>query len=293
MSHTSPLNVEKLESFMPLLTEQTYTRRDTILYALGVGAGALGEDADLKYIYEGVDEDQLTVLPTMAVAMAYPGFWQQQPKYEMDWQQILHADQKVLFHAPIRAEGRVRGVTTIEEILDKGADKGAVLYTKRLIYDMDMDELITTVYQGAFLRGNGGFSGKRDPSPALPVVPAREADGSLEIPIHANQPFIYRLSGDYNPIHVDPVVAREGGFEQPILHGLCTFGVAGRAVLRLLCGDDGSKLSSIGGRFTAPVYPGDTILTEVWNTADGEAMFRCTAKERGVIVFDHGTVELR
>ncbi len=282
----TPLDLEKLESNMPLVTEHTYTSHDTILYALSVGAGSTGDEGDLQYVYE----ENLEALPTMAVVLSYPGFWQQRPEFGMDWKRILHAEQQVFFHKPLAQEGRVRGVTSVDRLYDKGPDKGALLYVKREIRNCDTDELLATVVQGSFLRGNGGFSGTTQSSPRPTPVPDRTPDDSLDLPTSAAQAMLYRLNGDMNPIHIDPEVAKAGGLEQPILHGLCTFGVASRAILRLLCGDSAARLRSIGGRFTAPVFPGDSILTEVWRTGVGTGAFRCWVKERESLVIDSGTV---
>jgi acyl dehydratase len=270
---------------MPIITEQAYTERDTILYALGVGAGA--DDSELKYVFE----NDLVAFPTMAVVLGYPGFWQQRPEFGIDWQQILHAEQKVVFHRPIPSSGVVRGVTTVERLEDKGTEKGVVLYAQRLVYDHETGELLATVTQGSFLRGNGGFSEIRESSPRPLSVPERTPDAVIEQPTTLQQAMIYRLSGDYNPLHVDPSVAVRAGLDRPVLHGLCTFGFAARAVVATLCADDEARLRSIGGRFTSMVFPGDTIVTEVWKTSDTTGMFRSRVKERRSVAIDHGLVE--
>jgi len=281
----APLDVGRVESLMPLVTEQRYTARDTILYALGVGAGA--SPGDLKYVYE----ENLEALPSMAVVLAYPGFWQKRPEFGIDWQRVLHAEQKVYFHKPIPVEGFVRGVTTVDQIVDKGPVKGALLYVKREVRDGATDELLATVIQGSFLRGNGGFSDYIQKSQKPTEVPNREPDTTFAAPTSPQQAMIYRLSGDYNPLHVDPLVATGSGFDRPILHGLCTFGIATRAIVSLACGGQGEALRSVSGRFTSFVFPGDTIVTEIWHTGAGKAVFRCRTAERGTVVIDNGTAE--
>jgi acyl dehydratase len=289
VSHTRPLDVARLKTHMPLLTEHTYTSRNTILYALGVGASATGDHTDLRFVYE----EGLEALPTMAVVLAYPGFWQQRPEFGLDWRAILHAEQQVIVHRPLAPQGRVRGVTSVDRIDDKGRDKGALLYVRREVRDADTDELLSTIVQGSFLRGNGGFRPAPQPSPRPEPVPDRPPDACLELPTSPQQAVLYRLSGDLNPLHVDPEVARAAGLQRPILHGLCTFGIAARAVLRLLCDDRADSLRGIGGRFTAPVFPGDTLVTEVWRTGSGEGMFRCRVKGTDVPAIDAGTVRFR
>jgi acyl dehydratase len=282
---------EKLKMAMPMVTRHAFTRRDAILYALGVGA-ALGRAVDaraLRFVYE----EGLQALPTMAVVLGYPGFWLREPRFGLDWPRILHAEQAVEILRPLPVEGAVRGETNIENLLDKGKDKGAVLYLRREVFDDRSGELLATVRQTSFLRGDGGFGGRRDGGPKPFPIPDRSCDIVLESRTTPEQALIYRLSGDHNPVHVLPEVARRAGFEKPILHGLCTYGVVGCALLTRLCADDASRLRRLDVRFSSPVFPGESIRTDVWLLADGKAAFQSRVVERDVLVLNNGYLEIR
>jgi len=280
---------QKLLNLPPRETRQTYSEKDTILYALGVGAG-IGDidDVALRYVYE----ENLLALPTMAAVLGSPGFWQKEPEYGIEWQKVLHADQSVQFHQPLPAAAAIRTLFTIEEIYDKGADKGALLYAVRKLYDDQSGALLATVRQGSFLRGNGGCGGQTTSAPPPHPVPAAEkAAAVISLPTRPEQALIYRLSGDYNPLHADPAVARAVGFPQPILHGLCTYGIAGRALLMALCDNDPARLKRMDTRFSSPVYPGETIRTEIWREGPGRAAFQSKVEERDIVVLNNGYAE--
>lgn len=272
---------QRLLTMAPLVTHHELTKRDTMLYALGVGAD------QLVFTYE----DNLAALPTMPVIMAYPGFLWREPEFEIDWQRVLHGEQSVQIHASLPVEGKLRGVTTVEALYDKGADKGSIAISQRRIFDDATGTHLATVTGSTFLRGNGGHGGSPGSPPPPHSVPDRPADDSVILATAENLPAIYRLSGDYNPLHIDPMVAKAAGFEKPILHGLCTYGVAGRALLKGVCGNDPSRLTRMDVRFSTPVYPGETIVTEIWREGEGRAAFRSTAAERGVVVLNNGYVE--
>lgn len=272
----------KLLAMEPIVTHHELTARDTMLYALGVGAD------ELAFTYE----DGLKALPTMAVVMAYPGFFWREPELGIDWKRILHGEQSTILHAPLPIAGRLRGETRIEAIYDKGADKGAIARAVRRIYDEGDGTHIATATMHTFLRGNGGHGGSEGSPPAPHPLPERPADETVTIATAGNQAAIYRLSGDYNPLHIDPEVAKAAGFDRPILHGLCTYGVAGRALLKALCGNDPARLGRMDVRFSAPVYPGETIATEIWREGDGKAAFRSKVTERDLVVLTNGYVEI-
>ena len=244
----------RLLALPPRVILHTYTRRDTMLYALGIGA-AQDPDclADLRYVYE----EDLQALPTMAVVLAYPGFWQREPEYGIDWMKLLQAEQSVEINEPLPVEGTVRGELNIDSIIDKGADKGALLYSTRRIFDQASGRLLASVRQVSLLRGDGGRGGSEGVPPRPHAVPDGEPAMRCSMTTRPEQALIYRLSGDYNPLHADPSVAREAGLLRPILHGLCSFGIAGRGLVRLLCGDQPARLRRIDCRFTAPVLPGE------------------------------------
>jgi acyl dehydratase len=273
--------------FEPL--EHDYDFRDTILYALGLGFGADPMDeAQLRFVFE---EPELLALPTMAVVLAYPGFWLRDPGSGVDWVKILHGEQGLTLHAPLPAAGSLVATTKVTNILDKGADKGALIYTSRTITDRASGQALATVTATAFARGDGGFGGAAGPAPAPHPIPERAPDAVCDLPTLPQAALIYRLSGDLNPLHASPAVAKAAGFAAPILHGLCTYGVAGHAILKTQCGYDPAKLKSMALRFSAPVYPGETIRTEMWRE-DGVVAFRARALERDLVVLNNGRAEV-
>ena len=279
-----PLDPQKLLNWTFPELEHTYTEKDTILYALGLGCGA-DPDApdDLRFVYE----KGLLALPTMAVVLAYPGNWLESDESTADYSKVLHGEQSLTLHRPIPPAGTVIGRTRIVDLLDKGRDKGAILYTERTILDKASREPIATMTSTAMLRGDGGWGGKPGPQPEPHKLPESAPTLTVDLRTHANSALIYRLSGDRNPLHADPKAATAGGFKTPILHGLCTFGVAGRALIKACCGGDPARLKSIQVRFSAPVFPGETIRTEMWT--EGERVsFRARAVERDMVVLNNG-----
>ncbi len=265
-----------------------YTQKDTMLYALGVGLGMEPFNENyLRFVYE----DGLKALPSMAVVLAYPGFWVKEPDTGVDWVRVLHASQELILHRPLPVAGRVEATTRVTNITDKGADKGALIDSERVVRDADSCEDLATVISTSMARGDGGFSGQIDPSPKPEPIPARAPDLTCDLPTLEQAALIYRLSGDYNPLHASPPVAREAGFERPILHGLCTFGVACHALLKTLCDYDPARFHRMRVRFSAPVYPGETIRTEIWREA-GTVAFRCRVVERDLVVINNGYAEV-
>jgi acyl dehydratase len=279
-----PLDPHKLLNWQLPETEQTYAEKDTILYALGLGCGA---DADARDDLRFVYEKGLLALPTMAVVLAYPGNWLESDESTADYSKVLHGEQSLTLHRPIPPAGTVVGRTRILDLLDKGRDKGAVLYTERTIADKASGAPIATMASTTMLRGDGGWGGKPGPQPAPHALPERRPELTLDLKTHANSALIYRLSGDRNPLHADPRAAAAGGFKTPILHGLCTFGVAGRALIKACCGGDPARLKSMQVRFSAPVFPGETIRTEMWPEG-GRISFRARAAERDAVVLNNG-----
>lgn len=261
-----------------------YSEKDTMLYALGVGLGMepLNEDC-LRFVYE----DGLKALPSMAVILAYPGFWAKEPDTGIDWVRVLHVGQEVILHRPLPVAGQVEATTRITDIADKGEGKGALITSERVVRDVHSGEDLCTLVTTTLARGDGGFADRKSPSPKPDAIPGREPDLVCDLPTLAQAALIYRLSGDFNPLHASPSVARDAGFEKPILHGLCTFGVACHALLKTLCGYDPSHFHRVRVRFSAPVYPGETIRTEIWRDGDTVA-FRCRGVERDVVVIDNG-----
>lgn len=277
-----------LLSLPPKIIRHRYGRRDTILYALGIGAGSQGSRSDLRFVYE----ERLQSVPTMAVILAYPGFWQMEPAYGIDWVRVLHSEQSCTFHRPIPTEGEVRGEMTIDAIVDKGAAKGCLLRAVRRIYDEADGGLLATIRQTSFLRGDGGCGSHGAALPPPQPVPTRSPDSNVRIDTRPDQALLYRLSGDFNPLHVDPAVATAAGLSAPILHGLCTYGIAGLSIVEEACGGEPGRLRQLDCRFTVPVYPGEMLEMDLWRIEAGAIAFRVRALARDAIVIDHGHAEL-
>ena len=279
-----PLDPQKLLNWKFPEIEHTYTEKDTILYALGLGCGSDPDASDdLRFVYER----NLAALPTMAVVLAYPGNWLESGESTADYSKVLHGEQSLTVHRPIPPAGTVVGRTRIVDLLDKGRDKGSILYTERTILDKAGGTPIATMASTTMLRGDGGWGGKPGPQPAPHTLPEGAPTLSVDLKTHPNTALIYRLSGDRNPLHADPQAAAAGGFRTPILHGLCTFGIAGRALIKACCGGNPARLQSMQVRFSAPVFPGETIRTEMW--PDGSRIsFRARVVERDVMVLGNG-----
>ena len=272
--------------------EHAYTSRDTILYALGAGVGADPLDAgQLRYVYERAPGG-LQALPTLANVLGYGGFWADQPDTGITWRQLVHAEQAIELHRPVPAEGRVVGVNRVLALHDKGAAKGALMVQERSVRDASTGETLVTITQTSMLRGDGGFGGSHGAPLAPPhTVPERAADAVCDLATLPQAALLYRLNGDYNPLHADPEVARAAGFSRPILHGLATMGVAMHAVLRSVLDYEASLVRGMRVRFTAPVLPGETLRTELW--VDGCVIsLRTSVPARNAVVLNGGRVDL-
>ncbi len=262
---------------------------DAILYALGVGLGHDPLDRNqLRYVYE----DGLRVLPTMATVLAHPGFWMMDPGTGIDWRRAVHGEQSMQLFAPLPVSGEVIGRSRVVDVDDKGVGTGLFVRHEREVSDAATGDTLCLLSMTSVCRGDGGVGSAHGPGwpqgiRSLPATPDRAPDVTVDLPTQQNAALIYRLSGDLNPLHADPKVAHSAGFERPILHGLCTFGVAGHALLRGLCDYSPQRLKAMGARFSAPVLPGETIRTEIWRDR-GHAYFRCLGVERGVVVVTHG-----
>ncbi|MBT9447534.1 MAG: MaoC family dehydratase N-terminal domain-containing protein [Hyphomonadaceae bacterium] len=259
-----PISPDLVGLEFPVCT-QTWSSKDVMLYALGVGARPT---ADLDFIYEGRGP---RVLPTYAVIPGGIALGGMMRAVEMRLEMLLHGEQSIELFRPLPAEASVAVTGRITEVWDKG--KAAVLGVESLARDADGDLFRT--HATLFVRGAGGFGGERGPSVGDgDTVPDRAPDIEARFETRPEQGAIYRLSGDRNPIHIDPVFARTGGFDTPFMHGLCTYGIVGRAVLRELCADNPAAFRSFSGRFAERVMYGDTIVTKIWRTDDGQAIVR-------------------
>jgi len=282
------INFDRLMSLKIPDATQTYTRHDSILYALGLGCG-LGPSADdeLTFVYE---ENQQAI-PTMAGVLAHPGFWIRDLDTGIDWVRVVHGEQTLEMHTPLPVEGTVVGKNKVVDVIDKGEGGGALVASERKLFDAATNELIATVGQVTFCRGQGGFGGPERPKTQPHAIPDRAADVSVALETSQQSALIYRLSGDFNPLHADPKVAKAAGFDRPIYHGLGTYGVAARAILQGACGFDAAKIRVMNARFTAPVFPGETFLTEIWRDKN-EISYRVRCVERDLIAINNGKVLL-
>ena len=276
--------------------EQSYAAKDTMLYALGLGYGYDPMDErQLQFVYE----KNLKALPTMAVVLAYPGFWMKNPDSGIDWVRLVHGEQSLTVHKPLPVAGTVIGSTNIKAVVDKGQGKGALVFQERTLHDKATGDLLATLDHLTFCRADGGFSDKAGngpnggDAPLAPKAPVPESapHAVCDLPTLPQAALIYRLCADDNPLHAEPAVAKAAGFPQPILHGLATYGVAGHAILKTYCDYDPERLKSLSLRFSAPVFPGETIRTEMWREA-GRVQFRARTIQRDVVVLSHGSAQI-
>jgi len=267
--------------------ERSWTSKDTLLYAVGVGAGLGDPLRELEFTTENSEGIAQQVLPTFGVLIS------QAPATrgigEFNHAMLVHAEQAFELHRPLPVAGTARTTTTVTGIYDKGS--GALVTTRSEAVDATTGEKLVTARSATFIRGEGGFGGDRGGSEPW-ELPSRPADHRVVMATRPEQALIYRLSGDRNPLHADPKFAARGGFPKPILHGLCTYGVTGRALLHALCGSDPARFASMSGRFTKPVWPGESLAVSIWVNGDGTASFQ-TANQDGVVVIDRGTVRFR
>jgi acyl dehydratase len=284
-----PIDADKLLALKVPDVAHDYTEKDATLYALGIGLGHDPTDeTELAFVYE----KNLKVLPTFACVLGYTPFWLRDQGTGIDFLKAVHGEQGVVIHRPIAPRGEVVGITRILDVVDKGPGKGALIYSERRIVDRASGEPIATLTQTTFCRGDGGFGGPQRPTPAPHALPDRAPDFVCDLGTRPEAALIYRLSGDTNPLHAEPSHAKAAGFPRPILHGLATFGVAGHAVLKTICGYDPSRLIAMDGRFSAPVFPGETIRTEMWRDG-GVISFRARVRERDVTAINNGRAEVR
>jgi acyl dehydratase len=285
-----PIDYDRLRQRVFPVVRHAYDERDVLIYALGIGLGFDPmDDRQLPFVMR----EKLAVFPTMAAILAYPGLWIREADTGLDWEHALHSEQSMEFLKPLPLAGEIEAQTRIVGIVDKGADRGALIYTERTGVDVATGEACFKVRHTTFARKDGGYGGPSDATRDPHQVPEREPDLSVDLPTMPQQALLYRLNGDPNPHNADPAAAKAAGLPRPILHGLCTYGIAGHAILRACCAYDARALRALDVRLAAPVFPGETIRTEIWwQPGDEVASFRSKALERDRVVLNNGRAEI-
>lgn len=277
-----PLNADAILSYSFTDHEQVLTDTDCMLFALSVGLGRDPmEAADLPFVFE----DGLRTFPTLPIILGHPGPWMADPVLGITRQMIVHGTQRLEVVKPLVPGTTIVGSNRILELVDKGADSGAIIVMERTLSEGASGEMLARIESGIFCRADGGFGGKRQLTHEFRAVPERVADARIDMPTEPNQALWYRLNGDRNPLHASPAFAKAAGFPRPILHGLCSYSVAAHGLTKMAGAD--KSLRSIEARFSKPVFPGETIQVEGWQEADGVA-FRARVAARDVVVLDRG-----
>lgn len=260
--------------------ESSWNSKDALLYAVGIGAGV----EDLAFTTENTNGVDQQVFPTFPVVVGWGMGSAMRNIGSFNPAMLVHGQQAVTLHKPVPVSGKVRGTSRITGIYDKG--KGAVVASQTDIVDAADGSAMFTLNSSVFIRGEGGWGGDRGPGGEKNTPPTRDADHTVKYQTSIHQALTYRLSGDRNPLHSDPSFAAMGGFDRPILHGLCTYGFTGRGLLSALCDNDASRFTHIEGRFASPVIPGEELTIAMWKTAPGEAVFTTSVGSR--VVIDQG-----
>jgi len=267
--------------------ERSWTSKDALLYAIGVGAGLGNPLEELQFTTENTAGVPQQVLPTYGVLLAQARA--SGDLGDFDRAMLVHAEQSIELHQPLPVAGTLRTSATVTGIYDKGS--AAVVETENRAVDPATGAPVVTTRSSVFIRGEGGFGGDRGTSEPW-ELPDRAPDHKVTQQTRPEQALLYRLSGDRNPLHADPSFAARGGFSRPILHGLCTYGITGRVLLHEVCGSDPARFAFMSGRFSRPVLPGESLVVSIWTGGNGTAQFQ-TAKEDGTVVIDRGTLRFR
>ncbi len=257
---------------------------DALLYSLGVGAGMSDPVGyELEFTTENSADVAQKALPTMCVVLGQgagknPGFGDFNPAM------LVHGEQVITLHQPVPIAGTATSVSKVAGVYDKG--KAALVILES---DVSIDgSPLWTSRASLFIRGEGGWGGESGPK-AQWEAPGREPDHVVSYPTRSDQALLYRLNGDRNPLHADPKFAELAGFPKPILHGLCTYGFTGRALLHAMCGSDPTRFKAMSGRFSTPVFPGQQLDVKIWDQGDGEAVYQTCVDD--TVVLDHGTLQ--
>jgi acyl dehydratase len=283
------LDYDKLMACRAKDVPVAWTDRETLLYALAVGFGQDPVDeGELAYVCE---HGSLRTVPTFSTVLRADGFAGYLDESGWDFSRVLHGEQRLALHRPLPPAGELLLDSRVTAAYDKGEGRGAIILTEtegRLARD---DTALFTLGNTLFARGDGGFGGPPGSGPSPHPEPGREPDLACELATRPEQALLYRLNGDRNPLHADPAAAARAGFDRPILHGLCTYGFACHAVLKTVCEYDHTLITGFDARFSAPVFPGERIVTEMWQ--DGNVVaFRCRVPERDVTVVSNGRCTL-
>ena len=277
------IDYETLLNFDIPEVQQSYGPMEVARYGLTVGMGQDPMDLRQLAYVDGLADDR-RVMPAIVNVLGHPGFWLGNPETGVNALKLVHGEQGMTRHNPIPMAGTIRGKTRVTGLIDKGEGKGALLYSEKQLHDAETGLHLATCRNTTFLRADGGFGGPTGLAKKPHQLPGTAPDHVFDTPTRPEQALAYRWNADPNPLHLDPRVAAKAGFERPILHGLCSFGCAAHALLAVLCDYDASRFGAMDLRFTAHVFPGETLRTEVW--ADGS--FRTRAVERDVIVMGNG-----
>ena len=261
-------------------SRRSWTSKDCLIYALGVGAGAQDPLTELEFTTENSQDVTQRALPTTAVVLAPMGAGLGTIG-TFNPVMLVHGEQSVSLAREVPVEGELEAVTEVVGIYDKGS--GALVVSETTSMLVDDGQPLFTNRSSLFIRGEGGWGGDRGPSSKF-AAPEREPDHEVTYPTRIDQALIYRLSGDRNPLHSDPKFAAMAGFDRPILHGLCTYGFTGRGLLHALCGGDPALFRSMTGRFSSPVFPGEALTVRIWVEGDGDAVFQTVGGDSRVVL---------
>ena len=285
MSSANRIAADRLLALPPLVTRREWTGRDTAIYNLGIGLGDVA--AERPDCLDYVLEDRARSFPTMPTVMGRDMRYWEDEANGVDFSAIVHGEEWVEILSQVPAAGAITSSERIEAIWDKGASKAAVASTVREITDQN-GVPFARCGSVLFIRGAGGFGGENGSPPKSVNIPDRAPDGHRVVSTRKDQALLYRLSGDMNPLHFDPAVAKTAGFDAPVLMGLCTMGIAAQAVAIECGGPAPALLRKLRVRFTEVVYPGEKLQVNFWNLPDQSVAFRVYAMERNVRVLDGG-----
>ena len=281
------IDYDKIMSLETKNQKFSYSDRETMLYGLGVGFGKDPlNNEELKFVYER----DLKTAPSMATVISWGAGNMRESG--INYLLVLHGEQRLKMYEPLPYAADILVDSSVKGVFDKGKEKGALIITETDIKLKENEKLLCTLSSTTFARGDGGFGGPSDGAPEPHQIPDRKPDDEFFADTEPNQALIYRLSGDRNPLHSDPEIAKAAGFDAPILHGLCTYGTACRTIISNVCNYDSTLIEEFNVRFSSPVYPGEKISTEIWQD-DNVISFRCWVRDRNVMVLNNGKCVLK